>query len=107
MPLVVGPSGTGILPVGDGTLADLEKLIPNPDLEHNATSIGHHLDEMSPAAAVQLRIEINEYLANGVEDPDNAIVSDGQALAVTVTGSYVDTVTFTVEDGEITAIVLS
>lgn len=107
MPLVVGPSGTGILPVGDGTLEDLERLIPNPDLEHNATSIGHHLDEMSPAAAVQLRIEINEYLAGGAENPDNAMVSDGQTLAVTVTGSYTDSVTFTVVDGEITEIVLS
>lgn len=107
MPLILGPSATGILPVGDGSLADLEELIPKPDKLQDAGSTGHHLDEMSPAAAVQLRIEINKYLATNGENPDNAIVSDSQTLAVAVTGSYTDSVTFTVVDGEITAIALS
>lgn len=67
MPLILGPSAVGIVPVGDGSLADLEKLIPNPDKLRDAGSTGHHLDEMSPAAAVQLRIEINKYLATNGE----------------------------------------
>ena len=44
--------------------------------------------------------------------PDNlpatqAIVNNGDALEIAVTGSYTDTVTFTVVDGVITAVVLS
>lgn len=34
-------------------------------------------------------------------------IADGDALEVTVSGSYTDTVTFTIVDGEITEIVLS
>lgn len=36
-----------------------------------------------------------------------AIVADGQAIAATVTGTYVDTVTLTVVDGVVTAVALS
>ena len=36
-----------------------------------------------------------------------AAVSNGAALEIPVTGTYTDTVTFTVEDGQITAIALS
>lgn len=36
-----------------------------------------------------------------------AVVEDGQALEVPVTGTYTDTATVTVEDGVVTAIVLS
>lgn len=51
-----------------------------------------------------------------VADPENpptglpetqTIVNDGDALEIAVTGTYTDTVTFTVEGGVITAIVLS
>lgn len=73
MPLFVGPSGTGIAVVGNGTVADLERLIPDPDCRSalspnkGAGSIGYHLDEMSPGCATQLRLEINKVLATGGE----------------------------------------
>lgn len=107
MPMTVGPSAVGIVPVGDGTLADLDRLILNPDGEAS-NSAGYHLDEMSPAAAVQLRIEMNNYLLNGGgENPDVAMVADASTSAAPVSGTWIDTVTFTVVDGAITAIVLS
>lgn len=37
----------------------------------------------------------------------SAVVANGQAMQVPVTGAYVDTVTFTVANGEITGIALS
>lgn len=38
---------------------------------------------------------------------DQTIVTDGAAFEVPVTGTYIDTATVTVEDGALTAIVLS
>lgn len=109
MPFATGPSAVGILPKGDGTFAALEKLIPNPDrADHGVGSTGHHLDEMSPAAATQLRIELNNWLdGGGTDDPTKAVVEDGQELTIPITGDVGTKITFTVAGGVITAGVLS
>lgn len=66
-------SSAGIQPIIDyGALADddarvqaLLDLIPNPDSTSSsgATAGGGFLDEISPAAAVQLRVELTALLA--------------------------------------------
>lgn len=84
MPLRTGPSAVGIVPVGDGSLADLEKLIPYPDAipgVDDARSTGYHLDEMSPAAANQLRIELNEFLSVNGEEGTNFATGSHAATA--------------------------
>lgn len=43
----------------------------------------------------------------GAVSPDAAIVTNGQALEVPVTGTYTDTATVTVVNGVVTAIALS
>lgn len=63
------PSDTGILAVGDydaaataeDALLILKGIIPNPDSTSTsgAQGGGGMLDQMSPAAAVQLRVEID------------------------------------------------
>lgn len=79
---------SGIVQVGDGTLPGLLALIPDPDTRESPTprEFGSMLDEMSPMAAAQLRVEIA------------AIMDDeGGGAGVTAFGSH------TVTAGEATA----
>jgi hypothetical protein len=46
-------------------------------------------------------------IVSGGLPADGAVVQDTDVLQIPVTGNYVDTVTFTVENNEITAITLS
>lgn len=116
MPITLGPSTTGLEVVGDYSsdpINELDSVIQNPDVPPaqagGAGTTGTHLDEISPQAVAQLRVELDAFLYNyPAPAPDTeAMVEDGQTLVITVTGSYTDSVTFTVVGGEITAIVLS
>lgn len=74
---------TGLQPVGtyvDGelatNLAELLRVIPDPDAPHGTGAVagGGHLDEMSPGAAAQLRVEV---LAAGGGDSETANFASG------------------------------
>lgn len=107
MPLILGPSATGILPVGDGSLADLERLIPNPDNLTKATSIGHHLDEMAPAAAVQLRIELNHFFETSGEAGETYTTGTHAITAGEVTATEVVIDTGLTTDAALSTLILA
>lgn len=65
------------------------------------------LPALQPVGAV-IADQNNRMFLQAMAGYGGAVVTDGMELtAVEPTGSYTDTVTFTVADGEITAIVLS
>ena len=107
MPLFVGPSGNGIVAVGDGSLSDLETLIPDPDFRSagspnaGAGSVGYHLDEMSPGCATQLRLEINKYLETAGEPDVSVATGSHVATAGEVTANEI-----TIDTGLTTAVAL-
>ena len=59
----------------------------------------------SPKEVPSFLAQITAFL--GVATPTAAVVVNGQARAIPVTGTYATTATFTVANGAVTAIVLS
>lgn len=92
-------SSTGFLPVGvyvgdGGDVNRLLALIPNIDTASSSGAIagGGFLDEMSPVAALQLRVELNAINA-AVGNPGGYRQGAYTVLAADVTATHADIVT--------------
>lgn len=89
-PSVASLTAAGNYTIGDtaGNLAELLRLIPDPDAAHGTGAVaggqagqgGAHLDEMSPGTAAQLRAEI--YAMGGGDDSTSKDVAAGSYTVV-------------------------
>jgi hypothetical protein len=90
---------TGLAPVGtygsqtESNFDELLRIIPDPDAPHGTGAVagGAHLDEMSPGAAAQLRVELLAALAaGGVSGTYTVTEADNTANQINITTGLAD-----------------